>query len=456
MRSGTCRTMLISLVATSVCCTVLRAQPTESHRARADVMIEKAIAYLLAEQDESGGWRVNPTGPDMPAVTGLVVTGMVLGGALDEDDEDFHRAIDRAAAYMLSFQQPDGGIYDQLLPSYNTAICLSALAKLARPGDEAVRLMAQRFVRSLQYSEVANPEAGGGTVARVGPRHPFYGGVGYGSHGRPDNSNLHFALQALHDSGVPADDPAFQRALIFLQRTQMVDDFNDMPYADGSSQGGFIYSTSQDEEHIGEGESKAGTIEETLDDGTVVSRLRAYGSMTYAGFKSYAYAELSPSDPRSGPTISVIEAAPLGSYPAPETSASTTDDRSDAAIASAISAADPIARLHARPHCLPDSIATRLSRSNLVGLGSTTDRVTSKGLHSAAPAWLSPSISTSSRGPLGTPEKTTRLGVGSGCNTTSSISSLIAHTPFPTRSVPTIRARAILPLPSRISRKSPS
>ena len=46
------------------------------------------------------------------------------------------------------------------------------------------------------------------------------------------------------------------------------------------------------------GQSQAGSIEETLDDGTKVSRLRAYGSMTYAGFKSYLYADLKPDDPR--------------------------------------------------------------------------------------------------------------------------------------------------------------
>jgi squalene-hopene/tetraprenyl-beta-curcumene cyclase len=41
-----------------------------------------------------------------------------------------------------------------------------------------------------------------------------------------------------------------------------------------------------------------GRASETLDDGTKVSRLRAYGSMTYAGFKSYVYAGLKKDDPR--------------------------------------------------------------------------------------------------------------------------------------------------------------
>src|SRR5690606_4490870 len=94
-------------------------------------------------------------------------------------------------------------------------------------------------------------------------------------------------------------DPAFQRAIVFLQRVQMHDEFNDMAYADGSRQGGFIYATSVNKDDVGGGQSQAATmIEETLDDGANVSRLRAYGSMTYAGFKSYIYAGLSKDDPR--------------------------------------------------------------------------------------------------------------------------------------------------------------
>jgi squalene-hopene/tetraprenyl-beta-curcumene cyclase len=108
----------------------------------------------------------------------------------------------------------------------------------------------------------------------------------------------------MHDSGVPGDDPAFQRALVFLARTQMIEKgadgrtINDMPFAKGSKQGGFIYSTSEGKEKVGTGQSFGGMIEETLDNGEKVSRLRAYGSMTYAGFKSLIYAQLPPNDPR--------------------------------------------------------------------------------------------------------------------------------------------------------------
>ena len=78
----------------------------------------------------------------------------------------------------------------------------------------------------------------------------------------------------------------------------MDDRVNDMPYAEGSRQGGFIYSTSPEADQLGEGESKAGTIEEITLTGQRVSRLRAYGSITYAGFKSLIYADLDPDDMR--------------------------------------------------------------------------------------------------------------------------------------------------------------
>jgi hypothetical protein len=73
---------------------------------------------------------------------------------------------------------------------------------------------------------------------------------------------------------------------------------NDQPYAKDSKQLGFIYATAENDQTIGQGQSFAGTIEETLDNGQKVSKLRAYGSMTYAGFKSYLYAGLTPEDPR--------------------------------------------------------------------------------------------------------------------------------------------------------------
>ena len=257
----------------------------------------RAIAYLRAQQDpETGGWGVNEGGVTFPAITGLVVDGMLQHPAIDADDP----AVARGVEFLLRYRQPDGGIYDRVLPSYNTAIAVSALARAGTPEALAAIPPAQRFLIGLQWSEdsLSDEVSEQLGVGKVDPEHPFYGGVGYGSHGRPDLSNLSFMLQALHDSGYEPESPPFQRALVFLERVQMDDRFNDMPYAEGSSQGGFVYATGPEADQVREGQSMAGTIEETLDDGTVVSRLRCYGSMSYAGFKSYVYAELSRDDPR--------------------------------------------------------------------------------------------------------------------------------------------------------------
>jgi squalene-hopene/tetraprenyl-beta-curcumene cyclase len=265
----------------------------EEHYRQAREMIDKSIAYLRAQQDEeTGGWSVMPEGrPQFPAISALVLNGMLMEPGIGRDDPAVAKGVD----FILQYQQPDGGIYDRVLANYNTAISLSALARIndERSGEAIQR--GQTFLKGIQWSEDAidHPESG-----VVDNGHPYYGGVGYGGSGRPDLSNTSLMLQGLRDSGLDCDDESFQRALVFLERLQMDEDINDMPYAEGSDQGGFIYATSPNKDNIGVGESKAGTIEETLTDGSTGSRLRAYGSITYAGFKSYVFADLDRDDPR--------------------------------------------------------------------------------------------------------------------------------------------------------------
>lgn len=262
----------------------------DEHYRTARQVLAKAIAFLRSEQDaETGGWSILPDQPCFPAITGLVLTGMLMEPDIDQNDP----AVARGIQFLLRYRQDDGGIYDRILPNYNTAITISALSRVSMPEATDAVLKGREYLMGLQWNDQVDPNG-----KPVDASHPFYGGSGYGSHSRPDNSNLHFMIQALHDSGLDCTDPVFQRAVVFLQRTQMIDEVNDMAYADGSKQGGFIYATSTDAGHIGEGESKAGMIEETLDDGTTVSRLRCYGSMTYAGFKSYIYANLDRDDIR--------------------------------------------------------------------------------------------------------------------------------------------------------------
>ncbi|MCC6906425.1 MAG: hypothetical protein IT430_00660 [Phycisphaerales bacterium] len=294
--------MVAALAATLLCTAGFRSSAHESgierrngideaHYKIARQLIERSIAYLRTQQDEAtGGWALPEEGkPHLPGISALVLTGMLMEPDIDESDPGVRRGLD----YILSFRQEDGGIYDRILSNYNTSLALSALAQVGRPDAAAAIKPAQDFVRSIQCDGQTGPDGNA-----IDPSHPYYGGAGYTTDSRPDNSNLATMLQGLHDSGLDCNDPAFQRAVVFLQRTQMSDELNDMPYADGSTQGGFIYSTSPNNQSVGAGESKAGMIEETMDDGTQVSRLRCYGSMTYSGFKSYLYANLDHDDPR--------------------------------------------------------------------------------------------------------------------------------------------------------------
>lgn len=277
---------------------VLAQSISPEHQRKAALIADRAMSYLESRQNEiTYGFDDDPDVQTLPAITGLVVTGFMLDPGVDER----HPVVVTGTRYILKHQQPDGGIYKDILPSYNTAICLSALALVNKPEALQGMLAGREFLKTLQYGDFNNnnPEDPG-FEEPIGINHPYYGGVGYGKHGRPDLSNLSFFIQALHDTGTSTNDAAYQRALVFLNRVQMNDSINDMPYADDSDQGGFIYATVPNIESVDglAGQSMAGTTTETLDDGTEVVRLRAYGSMTYAGFKSLLYANIDRDDPR--------------------------------------------------------------------------------------------------------------------------------------------------------------
>jgi squalene-hopene/tetraprenyl-beta-curcumene cyclase len=275
------------------------AEPIDaSTKERGRAVVDRAIEYLNTQQDpNTGGWGHNPDGPNFPAITGLVINGMLLDPRIDPSNP----VVDRGLEYILSFAQMDGSIHDGMLPTYNTAICISALSQARTHRADSALASGIAFLKTVQYH---NRNTGGIEAPDfnepVAEDHPYYGGVGYGKHGRPDLSNLSFFLQAMHDAGVSTEDPAYKRALVFLSRVQMNDETNDMHYADASNQGGFIYATVPNAESIDSipGQSQAGDMVETSPDGGSITRLRSYGSMTYSGFKSLIYADLSPDDPR--------------------------------------------------------------------------------------------------------------------------------------------------------------
>ena len=85
--------------------------------------------------------------------------------------------------------------------------------------------------------------------------------------------------------GASSDDPAIQRALIFVSRSQNLEGAYDvLEVAPKNPDGGFYYTPANG------GESQAGT--------TPNGGLRSYGSMTYSGLRSMIYAGVSANDPR--------------------------------------------------------------------------------------------------------------------------------------------------------------
>ncbi len=258
----------------------------DSHWDLADRAIDRGITYLRTTQNADGSWTPQPG----PAITAMVLTLMLDRPGLATNDP----AIKNAIAYVLSKRHDDGGIHDGILENYNTAICLAALSRINDQAGVAETInKAQDFLIGLQWRNQADPHG-----QPIGQDHPYYGGAGYGNHGRPDMSNTQIMLEGLYQSGFDCNDPVFQRALIFITRcqgTRSNTQFGDKIVQDG----GFIYATSIDKEHIGVPQSMASPdMIDHAKSGGPVSGLRTYGSMTYAGFKSYIYANLDRHDQR--------------------------------------------------------------------------------------------------------------------------------------------------------------
>jgi squalene-hopene/tetraprenyl-beta-curcumene cyclase len=164
--------------------------------------------------------------------------------------------------------------------NYETAIAMVALAACNKDGryDKEIK-GCEAYVKGLQWDD------GEGK----GKADPAYGGAGYGKKGRPDLSNTQFMIEALRTIGASENDPAIQKALVFVSRTQnLVGPENTTPFAgkntNAADEGGFYYTPAAG------GESQAG--------GSPEGGLRSYGSMTYAGLKSMIFAGLTKDDYR--------------------------------------------------------------------------------------------------------------------------------------------------------------
>ncbi|TAK63154.1 MAG: hypothetical protein EPO24_04430 [Bacteroidetes bacterium] len=248
-----------------------------SLRKEAEHSIESALKWFEKNQEEDGSWG------HYPAITALAVSAFL--NSPQGYSENTNASVARAIDFILQCQQPSGGIYIDDLAGYNTAICLMALSETKNQKYSEAIQKARDFLLSLQFNE--------GTG--VTKEEAYFGGIGYKEKERPDLSNLQWAIEALKESedyrkvgeasgkeqeysgtktNVAVNAQLFwDNAILFIQRCQNFKT-NDRSWA--GDDGGLIYSPS---------ESKAGSY-------------TSYGSMSYAGLKSFIYAGLTKEDER--------------------------------------------------------------------------------------------------------------------------------------------------------------
>ena len=232
-------------------------------------MRRRAVAFLKARQNDDGSW----THSSAVGITGLVTSALLESGiAADEP------VIASALKQMESNVQPSGGVFASgtIHRNYDTCIAIKAFSAANTEGryDKIIE-QANGFLTGLQWDEGEGIESSD----------PAWGGAGYGKHQRPDLCNTEFMIEALHKEGLSDDDPAMQKLLMFVSRTQNLEsEHNTTEFAGLINDGGFYYTPAAG------GDSKAGT--------DANGGLRSYGSMTYAGVKSLIYAGLKPGDPR--------------------------------------------------------------------------------------------------------------------------------------------------------------
>ncbi|MDP1797367.1 MAG: terpene cyclase/mutase family protein [Planctomycetaceae bacterium] len=259
------------VVATILCTTAIHAADAVGPDAAAlKAARQKGAAFLKTSQSEDGSW----TSGEAPGVTGLVTFGMLAAGSPVDDP-----TVAKALKHLETFVQPDGGIYfpKSHHANYETSICVMVFAGANKAGKyDSLLAKADKYLRGLQWDE----------SEKTDKSDVKFGGAGYGRTGdRPDLSNTVFFLEALQATGAKKDDPAVQKALVFLSRCQNLEtENNTTPFASKVNDGGFYYTPAAG------GTSQAGN---NPDGG-----LRSYGSMTYAGLKSMIFAGLTPEDER--------------------------------------------------------------------------------------------------------------------------------------------------------------
>lgn len=234
--------------------------------------VTRALDWLASQQKPDGSWSEG----SFPALTALPCWAFALS-----DHPKKAEITAKAAKFILSCVQPDGGIYRKIpgkgggLSNYNTSLCMIALQQLNDPSYVPVILNARKFVAAGQHF--------GDDI--------YKGGMGYDqstdrTYTDLSDSVVAYEAMRLTQSTEDLRDKSEARVdLDWAAARKFVESLQNQAASGSNNVGGFAYRPD---------ESKAGA--ETNKEGAVV--FRSYGSMTYAGLLSLIYAEVKKDDPR--------------------------------------------------------------------------------------------------------------------------------------------------------------
>ncbi len=235
----------------------------------------KAAGYLKSSQDARGGWSTDKS----PGITGVVLTGLLKSRQATIKEPVAEKALHYIESLINREHKHIAGKDAKVqLQNYVTSINVMALSA-ANQADKYQAIIgdAVAFLKKLQWDEDEGKDT----------HSDYYGGAGYDSKSRPDLSNTQFFLDALKEAGVPSNDPALKKALVFVSRCQnLKGETNDQPWAKLIDDGSFIYTAA------------TGGVTKVVDQPQPDGSLPGYGSMTYAGIKSLIYCGVSKDDPR--------------------------------------------------------------------------------------------------------------------------------------------------------------
>lgn len=238
----------------------------------AHAAVTRALDWLASQQKPDGSWSEG----SFPALTALPCWAFALS-----DHPKKAEITAKAAKFILSCVQPDGGIYKKIpgkgggLSNYNTSLCMIALQQLNDPSYVPVILNARKFVAAGQHF--------GDDI--------YKGGMGYDqstdrTYTDLSDSVVAYEAMRLTQSTEDLRDKSEARVdLDWAAARKFVESLQNQASAGSNNVGGFAYRPD---------ESKAGA--DTNKEGVVV--FRSYGSMTYAGLLSLIYAEVKKDDPR--------------------------------------------------------------------------------------------------------------------------------------------------------------